>query len=154
MEYYDSIGKTDLQIFYMNKSSRLLQNDKVVELLDKKIVSLDELNDIQLFKTNPYQIVRKNRRRSVSDQDLPFINYTATLTETSEGNRKNSYDKKLEDKKLIKMKTKQEVCDLDVKADKFSSNINKDMTNQTNKFEEMKKKRLEKQLNSNKSTTL
>ena len=52
------------------------------------------------------------------------------------------------------MKTKQEVCDLDVKADKFSSNINKDMTNQTNKFEEMKKKRLEKQLNSNKSTTL
>jgi|LauGreDrversion4_2_1035121.scaffolds.fasta_scaffold292385_3 hypothetical protein len=153
MEYYDSIGKTDLQVFYMNKSSRLLQNEKVGDLLDKKMVNLDELKDIQLFKSNPYQIVRKNRRRSVSDQDLPLINYSATLTETSEGgNRKNSYDKKLEDKKLIKMKTKQEVSDLDIKADKFSRNINKDMTDQRNKFEEMKKKRLEKQLNSNKST--
>ena len=153
MEYYDCIGKTDLQVFYLNKSSRLLQNEKVVDLLDKKMVNLDELKDIQLFKSNPYQIVKKSRRRSVSDQDLPLINYSATLTETSEGGiRKNSYDKKLEDKKLIKMKTKQEVSDLDIKADKFSRNINKDMTDQRNKFEEMKKKRLEKQLNSNKST--
>ena len=154
MEYYDSINKTELQIFYMNKSSKLLQNQKVVELLDKKIMNLDELGDIQLFETNPYQIVRKvNGRRSMSNQDLPIVSYNRTMTETSE-KRKNSLDernKKQQDKILIKIKTQQEVEDLDSKLDKLSSNITIDISSQMSKFEEMKKRKLEQQMNSNKS---
>jgi hypothetical protein len=149
MEYFDSIGKTDLQIFYMNKSSRLLLNEKVVELLDNNKVNLNELGDIKLFKTNPYQVFKKNRRRSMSDHDLPVINYTPTYTETDD--RKSSLDRKLRDKKEIKQKSKQEVVDFDSKLDKISSNISKDLSNQMSKFEEMKKKKLEKQMNSNQS---
>ncbi len=85
----------------------------------------------------------------MSDHDLPVINYTPTYTETDD--RKSSLDRKLRDKKEIKQKSKQEVVDFDSKLDKISSNISKDLSNQMSKFEEMKKKKLEKQMNSNQS---
>ncbi len=89
----------------------------------------------------------------MSNQDLPIVSYNRTMTETSE-KRKNSLDernKKQQDKILIKIKTQQEVEDLDSKLDKLSSNITIDISSQMSKFEEMKKRKLEQQMNSNKS---
>src|SRR4051812_30544235 len=71
MEYYDSINKTELHSFYLEKSNKLLTNEKVTEVLDKKRINFKEENDIKLFKTNPYQIVKGERKKSVDDKLKP-----------------------------------------------------------------------------------
>jgi hypothetical protein len=69
MEYYDSINKTDLYEFYLNKSNHLLMNPNVIKILDKE--GLGNVNsDIDLFKTEQNKALNTSpdmrRRRSNS----------------------------------------------------------------------------------------
>jgi hypothetical protein len=176
MEYYDSINKTEMYEFYFNKSNRLLLNENVLNVLDTNTINFKENNDLKLFKIDPYQIVRTNRRisKSISEKDMIMITnmstksneesafYDRTFTEGNDMRRNfklNSYgmerqmtisdfkSKKNENKILCKNIVKDEVNNLDKKMDKMELNINLDMTKQKDKFEEMKKRKLEDQNN-------
>lgn len=86
MEYYDSINRSELHKFYMDKSNKLLMNPKVIETLDANTVDLSNNTDIKLFPVDPYQIVNKKvnfssagerkiqPRRSLSGSDFSLKN--------------------------------------------------------------------------------
>lgn len=85
MEYYDSINRSELYTFYFEKSNRLLQDAKVIEVLDKNCINFKESGDIKLFKNDPYHIVRAGiRRKSMSEQELQKIQ-TKGLTDELSG---------------------------------------------------------------------
>ena len=81
MEYYDSINKHDLHQFYFDKSTKMLLNPEVIDILDKNCEKFRECDDIKLFKVDPYQIqvvrtpdinTKRRQRRSITDPDEEF----------------------------------------------------------------------------------
>jgi hypothetical protein len=163
MEYYDSVNKPDLHMFYFNKCNKLLQNEKVIEVLDNLTnkVNFSDNKDIKLFEPDPYKFVStglKSRRKSMSDKELSFVttdfgNYSPAFTEGCKGDTLSSLckskltmsdvkTKKSENKYLNKLRAQEEVCNLDVKLNKILENVDKELGDQKSKFEEMKKNKL------------
>jgi len=159
MEYYDSINKIELHTFYMEKCNKLLTCEKVINILDKHSIDFGNYSDIKLFKSDPYQIVNKvNRRKSMSDKDLRKVvdeedylkdRLQTEINETPEKKVKSTYrtdikDMKNKNKLLNKLRVQEEVENLAHKMDKITLNVNKEIDQQTAKFEELKKNRKEK----------
>jgi hypothetical protein len=97
MEYYDSLNKTSLHEFYMEKLNKLLYNEKVIQVLDDGKFDLYDKNDLKLFKEDPYQ--NATRRRSMSNTDLVCLtqdfNNQVALTEGCDWDGNRNEDKKL-----------------------------------------------------------
>jgi len=163
MEYYDSVNKQDLHMFYFNKCNKLLQNENVIIVLDTLTnkVNFGDNKDIKLFEPDPYKFVYtglKCRRKSMSDKELSFVTadlggngYVPAFTEgnsNSENLYRNKFTKtdfkakKNENKYINKLRAQEEVCNLDEKLNKILFKVDKELGDQKNKFEEMKKNKL------------
>jgi hypothetical protein len=171
MEYYDSVNKPELHMFYFNKCNKLLQNENVILVLDTLTnkVNFCDNKDIKLFEPDPYKFVYtglKCRRKSMSDKELSFVtadlgghSYAPALTEgnnhyenmyRSRLNKTDLKAKKSENKNLNKLRAHEEVVNLDEKLNKILSKVDKELGDQKNKFEEMKKNKLLYQSNKSK----
>jgi hypothetical protein len=75
MEYYDSINKSEIHKYFFDKSTKLLQNPKVIAVLENKSIDLNESFEPNLFQTDLYPIL---------------------LTETEINNRRISFNEKYE----------------------------------------------------------
>jgi hypothetical protein len=166
MEYYDSVNKLDLHMFYFEKCNRLLKNEKVIEVLDtlRNKINFNDNKDIKLFDSDPYINVNsglKNRRRSMSDKDLSFVTresaYTPAFTEVVEDSQYKSKltrtevkSKKNENKYLNRLRAQEEVCNLDLKMTKILENVSKEMGDQKSNFERLKNQKIQSLTNKNK----
>jgi hypothetical protein len=131
-------------MFYMQKSNGLLQNPKVTKILDGK--SLDFSQPLDLFKEGEkYKIVESEKplkRRASS-----FITKMESPPRSPKG-RKFHTDKKTMRKQTSELnlaRIKGELKNLNSKLEKIDENVEKAIQEQTQSFEEKKRKKLENQ---------
>lgn len=148
MEYYDSINRQELQTFYADKLNKLLTNPTIIEILDKNPqVTPSNLNlfDKRLSK-------RLSKRRSISNGHafVPQPNIVHGKEKTKSLSKVKSVAemriKRKHQELEIQNKIKDEVTQFNQKLSMINSNVTKEIHEQASKFEEMKRKRLERQI--------
>jgi hypothetical protein len=170
MEYYDSMEKTDLHKFYLEKSTSFLQHAKVIQILDKE--DLGKLNEssINLFATteadevsvlsqgeeeeegySPLQTCPAEvKRRRSNSLKLESIDKRRGSNGTNETTMFFSSTKKLK-KVDFKIVVQDELEHFNTNIKKIEEKVEKEILNQTSNFKEKKEKKLALQRSQGKS---
>lgn len=174
MEYYDSINNTTLYSYYSRKNSGMLANPNVIQVLDERggIGEVETKLDIFEGKENPYKFVHKDKLngkyKNVYKQNNLFnyrereslsSNFIVVDKEVNNGGNNRNVNAPLKRNstfsQLVKTRQKEQregikkeiinkFDNLDIKLNKMTNLVNRNIEGQTTSFEQRKKEKLEK----------